>query len=1340
MFKTRQILANGVVTNAVDISNWQKRDILARNYLVATIEPQQQRTLMNCATAHQMWARITAQHLRNAVENQHVLQQRFFEYQFQPDHDVMNHITEIEMMASQLDDVGAPVTPIQIMTKIICTLPPSYRNFTTSWDSVPAADKTLALLTSRLLKEEAMAERWNRGQPDAHDAAFFAHNFPATSQTSQAQQRGRGGRGRGRGGKRGGSRDQPYIKCTYCHKFGHTAEQCRKRIRDEAMAKEKASSALPANIEPQRDDEDHGLLSTSTCFAARCSTDWFADSGATQHMSDQRSFFKTFTPVEPNTWMVNGIGDAHLSVLGYGNIQFITVVKGVKRIVTFEMVLFVPGLGVNLLSIAAVTDVGLTVHFIESRVSFTKNKTIVIVGERVGRKLYHLAIRPNLPSHHAAEEIACFAVPPLPSMSLWHQRLAHISCKRIAAMASRNLVDGLELPPDGVIPSAPCVGCMAGKMHRTPFPIGRTRASQIGQLVHSDLCGPMQVSTPKGCRFFVLFTDDFSGWRVVYFLREKSEVPDRFKEYVRELHGETGHFVRTLRTDNGGEFCSQSFDQWLSEKGIRHESSAPHTPEQNGVAERANRTIVEGGRSLLYAQHIPLELWAEAISCTVYVLNRVVAKTSPVTPYQNWYGTKPDISHLRIFGSSAFIHVPKAERRKLDSKSLKCFFVGYSNTQKAYRFWDPVTRVIKISRDVVFDEQLFPAAPTNLSSSQSNQENEQYDTPLLMQLLALKKRDDETVTTQPSVLPPSVETDHISHVTPVSHENSQEQSSSDADPEPVSSPAPGRTRHSPYPMRNRVAKEIFEAQVADHLNDEIPYEPQSYIDAVQSPDAALWKLAIADEYNSLIQNNTWTLTLLPTGRVPIKSRWLFKVKTGAPGSTPRYKARLVAKGYSQRSGIDYGETYAPVAKHDTLRVVLSIVAAFDLEMIQLDIKTAFLYGELDEEIYLKQPEGYVEAGKEEHVCRLHKSLYGLKQASRVWNRHFDTFLKEFGLQTSIADPCLYFRRQKDEFIMVVIWVDDSLVCSTSGAAIGNIVKYLGKHFDMRSTPAEHFVGLSITRDRMEKTLYVSQPEYVKTILRRFHMKDCNPRKIPADPNARLSKSPEKSVDIHVPYREAVGSLMYLMLSSRPDISFAVNQVSQHCEKPEQEHWNAVKRIFAYLQGTQTYGLRFWAMGSHLKGYTDADYAGDTNTRQSTSGFIFILFGGPVAWSSRRQSCVSLSTTEAEYVAASDATKEGIWLRRLLLDLNPEWNKPIPLMCDNQSAIRLIRNPEFHQRTKHIDVRYHFIREHQEAKEIDVLYIPTEIQLADPFTKPLPNPRFSILRDALGIASNFKELN
>ena len=1336
-----KVVLESVVTNAEAIAEWHRRDLLARNYLVATIETQQQRTLVNCTSAHAMWTRISAQHLRNAAENQHVLQQRFFEYQLQPDHDIMTHITEIEMMAMQLEDVGAPVTPLQIMTKIICTLPPSYRSFTTSWDSVPAADKTLALLTSRLLKEEAMARRWNRGQQHADDAAFFAYNFPTqiqqpppTERPPHTQQRGRGGRGRG--GRRGGSRNRPYFQCTYCHKAWHTIDACRKRVFDEAAAKAGGSSALSADSNKPSTTEEKGLMSSSSHIAARCLTDWYADSGATQHMSDQRSFFKTFTSVEPNTWMVNGIGNARLSVLGYGNIQFISDVDGKRRVATVEMVLYVPGLGTNLLSIAAVTDVGLSVHFVGAHVNFTKNGTALIVGERVGRKLYHLAIRPIPPCRDTSEEVAWFAVPPLPSIALWHQRLAHISCKKISAMASQKVVYGLIIPLDGVIPTAPCLGCMSGKMHRSPFPIGRTRANQIGQLIHSDVCGPMQVPTPKGSRYFVLFTDDYSGWRVVYFIREKSEVQDCFKDYVHQLHGETSKFVRTLRSDNGGEFFSHSFTQWLSSKGIRHESSAPHTPEQNGVSERANRTIVEGGRCLLYAQHLPLELWAEAISCTVYVLNRVLSKTSPVTPFQNWYGSKPNVSHLRIFGSTAFIHVPKAERQKLDSKSLKCFFVGYSLTQKAYRFWDAENRKIKISRDVVFDEQLFPTAPPTTSQNQEMQATNPHN--YIMQSSITPSVIESTENTTPDQVTspaPAISLEPQKESTP------EQNSANDAVDIPIADsssetiqPTIERTRFSPYPMRKRVPKVIFEANLANQLDGEVSYEPNSYIEAVNSPDAHLWKTAIADEYTSLMQNKTWTLTTLPPGRIAIKSRWLFKIKTGASGSAPRYKARLVAKGYSQRSGIDYGETYAPVAKHDTLRVFLSIVATFDLEMLQLDIKTAFLYRELDEEIYMQQPEGYIEADQKDLVCRLHKSLYGLKQASRVWNRHFDDFLKRFGLKASDADPCLYTGRHHGHFIMIVIWVDDGLISSTSQAAINDVIQYLNKNFEMRTTPADHYVGMSILRNRKDHLLYLSQPGYVKTILRRFNMDNCHPRKLPAEPNTRLQRSSEESKAIQAPYREAVGCLMYLMLTTRPDIAFAVGQISQFCEKPGQEHWAAVKRIFTYLQGTRTHGLCFGTMKETLKGYTDSDYAGDIGTRQSTSGFIFTLYGGPVAWSSRRQSCIALSTTEAEYVAAGDATKEGIWLRRLLQDLNPEWNAPMPLMCDNQSAIRLVKNPELHQRTKHIDTRFHFIRQHYEAKDIDILYIPTEKQLADPFTKPLPNPRFSTLRDAAGIVA------
>lgn len=477
---------------------------------------------------------------------------------------------------------------------------------------------------------------------------------------------------------------------------------------------------------------------------------------------------------------------------------------------------------------------------------------------------------------------------------------------------------------------------------------------------------------------------------------------------------------------------------------------------------------------------------------------------------------------------------------------------------------------------------------------------------------------------------------------------------------------------------------------------------------------------------------------LPTGRKTISTRWLFKVKPGVNGEKPRYKARLVAKGFTQRPGIDFNETYAPVVKMDSLRTVISIVAAYDLEMEQLDIKTAFLYGEISEEIFLSQPEGLICPGKENLVCRLNKCLYGLKQAPRVWNQHFDSFLQKFGLKTSAADPCIYFRHRDEEFTIMCIWVDDGLVCSNRKDAISDILKYLSHHFEMRSHPVDHFVGIAVTRDRIENKIYLSQPNYVKKILDKFNMSDCSPKSLPADPNSRLvQQKPTDATEFEdevTPYREAVGSLLYLTTTTRPDIAYAVSQVAQHSENPNKTHWTAVKRILAYLKGTSRHGLCF-TKGSRrpLTGFTDADYAGDVSTRRSTTGSLFLFNDGPISWCSRRQTCVALSTTEAEFVAASETVKEAVWLRRFFKEIGMEIG-PLPIMCDNQSAIRLVKNPEFHQRTKHIDVRYYFIRGSQEADEIDISYVETERQLADILTKPLANPRFIKLREDIGVVA------
>ena len=382
-----------------------------------------------------MWVRLSAQYLRNAVETRYVLQTRFYEYRFKPENDVMAHITEIETMATQLTDIGATIDAISIMTKIICTLPPSYRSFVTAWDSVPFADRTMALLTSRLLKEEEMAKRWNTGTPDSQDAAFFAHQNPSYSPAFKSNSRGRDHFRRG--GRSSSSRQQPYRFCKYrrCNIAGHTIEVCRKRIRDEEEAEREKNTSIArvASTQEEEDTEDpeqhlnDDAYFSFSCFIGRSNLDWFADSGATQHMSDQRSFFCTFKPVLSDSWTVNGIGSTRLFVCGYGNVEFIVSVGTVKRAVTIKNVLYVPNLGTNLISIAAVTAVGLSVHFIETKVTFEKNKAVVMMGERIGKTLYHLSILPKISELQRQTDTAFFSAPLPTPIDVWHQSFSYFS-------------------------------------------------------------------------------------------------------------------------------------------------------------------------------------------------------------------------------------------------------------------------------------------------------------------------------------------------------------------------------------------------------------------------------------------------------------------------------------------------------------------------------------------------------------------------------------------------------------------------------------------------------------------------------------------------------------------------------------------------------------------------------------------------------------------------------------------------------------------------------------------------------------------------------------------------
>lgn len=343
------------------------------------------------------------------------------------------------------------------------------------------------------------------------------------------------------------------------------------------------------------------------------------------------------------------------------------------------------------------------------------------------------------------------------------------------------------------------------------------------------------------------------------------------------------------------------------------------------------------------------------------------------------------------------------------------------------------------------------------------------------------------------------------------------------------------------------------------------YEPKSYQDAIQCEEANLWRLAIEDEYFSLMKNNTWILTNLPPGRKTIKSKLVFKVKPGHVDVPPRYKARLVAKGYTQRQWTDYEHTFAPVVKHDSLRIILSIAAVRSLEMIQLDIQTAFLYGVLDVELYLEQHKGFVVAGRETELCLLKKCIYGLKQTSRVCNVKFDEFLVKFGLTQSVLDPWVYFHRKGKEHTVMCIYVDDGLICSSSKIILSNKIEHLGSQFDIRSSPVDRFGGLNITRDQDSESILVSQADFIQTMLNRINMSNCHQKSVPADPNTRLSVSIspvnrcQREKMEPAPFWEAVGCLIYVSIMTRPNFSFAVGQAARFCSKPGPAHWEAVKR-------------------------------------------------------------------------------------------------------------------------------------------------------------------------------------
>lgn len=749
----------------------------------------------------------------------------------------------------------------------------------------------------------------------------------------------------------------------------------------------------------------------------------------------------------------------------------------------------------------------------------------------------------------------------------------------IKQMAEKKVVLGLPLVR---VPSNPCEGCLVGKQVRNPQPTQTNfRATKRLELVHGDLCGPI---TP---------VDDYTRVMWIYLLNTKDETYATFKRFRTLVENETGDKMKVFRTDRGGEFLSKEFENYCDETGLKRHYTAPYTPQQNGVVERRNRTVVEMIRMILKFKVVPKKLWGEAARHAVYVLNRVSMKAlNDITPYECWFGRKPNIEHLRVFGCLAHTKIVKGHLRKLEDRSKACVYLGTELGTKAYRLLNPNTGKIIVSKDVCFDEdkgwiwQSSEKFKSNLGSrliiegySDGQYEEAHGDVPYEQmgfnygdtpsENLSPSEQAQIGIQSSPNEQTQFVDEDSPSEQSPGTPRNSSHTTSSNPNT-PQSSIGSNTTTSestgSGAPKRYRRLSDIYreEEELLLTFDQE---EPTTFGEAKRDVE---WVKAMKSELSSIERNRTWDLVNLPKGRKAIGLKWVFKLKRDPNGNILKHKARLVAKGYVQKQGIDFDEVFAPVARIETVRVLLALTGKNGWRVHHLDVKSAFLHGKLEEEVYVSQSEGFVNKAKIQMVYKLSKALYGLRQAPRAWNARLDKYLKQIRFTRCVHEYAVYTKKSRDNILIVGVYVDDLIVTRGSQREVNNFKQQMNQEFEMSDFGMlSYYLGIEVAQS--ENGISLKQTGYAKGLLGKFGMEECNGAETPMEYKMELTKDKEGECVDPTKYRSVVGGLRYLC-HTRPDLSYAVGIVSRFLEKPTKLHHQAVKRILRYVKGTLNLGL------------------------------------------------------------------------------------------------------------------------------------------------------------------------
>ena len=1242
-----------------DDARWHKRDSLVKLWLYGTLAEKLFRSSFKPGgTSRDIWLRIENQ-FRNNKEARAIQVDNDLRILEIGEMKIQEYCQKLKSYSDLLSNLDAPVADRTLVMYMLNGLNDRFDNIINvikHRDPFPTFDAAQSMLEM----EEKRVLKFNKASATHKDNASSSTVLTVADEkleTSRPQQQRQHNYNNNRGGRRNENRGRGRNNHQYYTNWPQNQHWQSPYPQWQPRNPNWGSYYTPQLSQPQlmRPTQQANmampLLQPTTDFAQAFNTmtltdpsagEWYMDSGATSHLAADPGILKSCLNKNISHSVIVGNG-SQIPVLATGN----TTLHTSSRPLSLNRILIAPDIVKNLISVRKFTrDNFCSVEFDPYGFSVKDlNSRAVLMRSNSSGELYSLPPSHSKPSPPSQALLSC-------SPDLWHKRLAHINNNSLRALSSSN---SIACNKDSLATS--CEACQMGKQPKLPFRESNSFAIKPFQLIHSDIW-TSPISSPSNIKYYVFFLDDNTHFLWVYPLRRKSEVFSKFKHFSNYVENQFNSQIQGVQCDNGGEYDNRQFHDYCDTKGIQMRFTCPHTSQQNGKSERMIRTINNAVRSLLFQAHLAPTYWVEALHVAVHILNILPsAAIQSQIPFTLLFHKAPRYDHLKVFGCLCFPNLNYSNLHKLAPRSTPCLFLGYPSNHKGYRCMDLKTNRIIISRHVCFDESIFPAATSKGTSATYHFLGaEDEPSPMFRNILQGSYVPQYTPLPVPNTIPPSA-------------------SSSSALPQPVSRVEEPviPTRHN---MQTRSKTGVSKPKKQFSLLSTVSPLPTSYLNALKDPN---WTPSMADEMDAFDKAKTWDLVPRPTNANIVRCMWLYKHKLDADGNPKRHKSRLVANGKSQEEGVDYNDTFAPVVKPAMIRAVLDASLARDWPVHQLDVKNAFLHGELEETIYMQQPPGYVNHEYPNHVCKLRKANYGLKQAPRAWNSRFANFVKSLGFKCSDSDTSLFIFNNGARKAYLLLYVDDIILTASDDTFLKSIIATLKTEFPMSDSGKLHYF-LGVKAEFKNGGIFLSQKSYAEDIIKRSGMEDCKPVSTPVDLQSKLSLEEGELIPDATQYRRLAGALQYLTFT-RPDISYAVHQICLYMHSPRVPHLQALKRIIRYIQGTKALGLQLRKSNiTDLVAYFDADWAGCPDTRRSTSGYCVFLGSNLVSWSAKRQPTVSRSSAEAEYKGVANAVAELCWIRNLMLDLGCPITKADLVYCDNISSVYLSQNPVKHQRT------------------------------------------------------------